>query len=135
MAKQKINGDQLGTTGGAWTSYTPTQTGWASTTTLLGRYIQIGKTVIVDFNVSGTSNATSCTLTLPVAAKNTAGIYYESMIVAIQDNGANPVNPGKTFVDTSTNPNIMTLYKDISGGAWTATGGKSVRSTLIYEAA
>ena len=46
MAKQKVNGDQLGNTGGAWQTWTPTYNNLTvGNGTVTCGYKQIGKTV------------------------------------------------------------------------------------------
>lgn len=69
MAKQKVNGDQLGPTGGAWVSWTPTWTGITSPTIGFARYSQIGKTVNFKLAVTLTGSATGTIyFTFPVPA-------------------------------------------------------------------
>lgn len=132
MSKQILNYAQEG---GAWIAFsTSTVSGWSSSVSSFW-YTQVGKTVTLIFNISGTSNATTASFTLPVAAKAHASIYYESILTSATDNGANPTNPGKTFIDPSSNASLVTLYKDISGAGWTASGTKAMRATIMYEAA
>ncbi len=84
MAKTKITGDQLGTTGGEWTSYTPTWTlsnAASQNITSTGGYKQIGKTVHFWANgkVNGGSNfsgLTSVFVSLPVNAS--AAMYGDN---------------------------------------------------------
>jgi len=119
----------------AWQTYLPTATGWSATTIRTSKWSQVGKTVTILFHISGTSNATGASMTLPVAAKAGTNVYYEGMLLSTVDASTNPTNPGKAFVDPATNASLCTFYKDISGGLWTASGTKAMRGTLVYEAA
>lgn len=78
MAKQKVNGDQLGNTGSSWTTWTPTITAGSGTftsVTATGRYKQIGKTVFyrvsVIFTTIGTGNGPL--FSLPVTSLASGG--------------------------------------------------------------
>jgi hypothetical protein len=53
---------------GAWTPFTPTVTGLTSVTVNSYRYQQIGKTVFIRFNITGTGSGSIPTVSLPVAA-------------------------------------------------------------------
>lgn len=117
-----------------WTTYTPTQTGWSSTTILTARYRQIGKNVEFVFDVSGTSNATTATLTVPVAAKLTASIFFEGFLTATSDNGSAFNGSGKIFLDPSSSATVASLFSTTTGTGWTAANTKAMRGTLIYEA-
>lgn len=119
----------------AMQSYTTTVTGWSSTTIKTSKWCQIGEIVIIIVNISGTSNSTAASMTLPVASKTGTNVYYEGMLASTVDNGANPTIPGKMFVDPSSNASLASFYKDVTGAVWTASGTKAVRGTLIYEAA
>lgn len=138
LANGSVTNAKLSTTageiGGAWTTVTPTQTGWSATTTLTGRYTRIGKLYIFTFDVVGTSNATSATLTLPATAANTANIFFGAALEFTQDNGSTLTAPGKSFINTG-GATTLSLFKDISGGGWTGSGTKGARGTVIYEAA
>jgi len=73
MAKQQVNGNQLGNWGGAWTTWTPTITagsGSFTTASGSGRYIQIGKTVFfkLDVTITTVGTGSGCVFTLPVTA-------------------------------------------------------------------
>jgi len=107
-------------------------TGWAATPTVNVQYIQIGIVVILTFSITGTSNATTATLTLPIAAANFTNIYYESTLALTSDTGVNYSTPGKTFVAPGTSNTTCNFYKDETGLGWTASGTKAVRGTLIY---
>ena len=130
---KKISASNLG--GGAWTAYTPTTTGWAATPTTTGtKYIRIGNTIIYTFVVSGTSNAVSAIVSLPV--NNKAGTYsYEGTLGVAQDNGTLITTACRTVIDPGTDVTYVRCYKDMVSAAWTNSGAKLVRGTIIYEVA
>lgn len=115
MAKQRINGDQLGNTGGAWTSYTPTWTltsAASQSITSTGGYIQIGKTVHfwATGKVNGSSNfsgLSSVIVSLPVAAS--AGMYGDNFMelnTRFLDSGTAWYS-GKAIIDGANRAYIM----------------------------
>lgn len=115
---------------GAWTAWTPTMAGFSgSPTVTLARYLQIGKTVFVTLDISGTSNANTFTYTLPVAPKST----LSTMLGAALDNSAAvSTTPRADWTAAST---TVTLYAAFVGTAWTTSGTKGYRATFTYEAA
>ena len=113
---------------GVYNSFTPASTGFSSTTTDTGSYIQIGKTVIVRYDVSGTSNATTLTFTLPVTAKATQWFSMSRM----RNNGTLE-NAGAGF--TTASSTTVDLRRSGTGTAWTNSGTKGVDGlTFTYEA-
>lgn len=123
-----------GDVGGAWTTYTPTTSGWAATPTASARYIQQGKQVTIEFYITGTSNNTISSMALPVAAKNGGSISGMALELAV-DAGVNTTTAGKSFLDASTDANNVYFYKNVGGTTFSNSGTKSVRGMLIYEAA
>lgn len=118
-----------------WQSYTPTLVGWSSTTTKVCRYEQIGKTIYLNVNISGTSNSASLTISLPVSART--GIGYNATTGFAQDSGT-PINnngTGRMVIDPSSDANLMTVYSNMYLGGWTASGTKTIQGLIIYEAA
>jgi len=113
----------------AWTAHTATLTGFSGTPTQANRYIQIGKIVILAYNISGSSNQTYFTMTLPVAAKSTLSCPGMRTVI----DGTATTTPG--LVGTTAASATANVYKDHQGNAWTASGTKSSEGTIIYEAA
>lgn len=114
--------------GVAWTAFTPTLTGFASTTSNLGRYILLGKVAIVQLNITGTSNATSFSLSnLPATAANTT---IAATYLAYGTDNATPVI---TLVQITANSTTCTMYNGIAAAAWTNTGAKACIVTMTYE--
>jgi len=124
-----VDGDLYTT---AFTDYSATSTivGWASFTTKEIFYKQVGKLVFVIFNLVGTSNSVSTSITVPVscaAAPNTVQV-----VVRARDNSG--VYAAGLAVLGNTN-NVIDFYSTLAGGAWTATQTKAVLGEMFYEAA
>jgi hypothetical protein len=105
----------------AWTTYSPTLTGWSVVPTgFTARYILNGKTCMVSFNStgSGTSNATSTTMTLPFIAADTDFSAFNYCI----DNNALCYAAGLT----TNGSNVINILKN-GGASWTA----SVKRVLV----
>lgn len=123
-------------TGSSWvpTSFTPTTTGWLGTPTTMGKYIQIGKWMYVQMYISGTSNATTATVTnMPATHRNTTNADVIALYRAI-DNGSAAANPGSAYF--AVNTTTVNLYPTTAHGNWTASGTKTIQGLLIiYEVA
>lgn len=133
---------------GAWTTYTPTWTG--STTNpvlgngvLVGRYMRVGRTIVVHVNLTPGSTTTfgsgNYNWAMPVAAANQGCSYVGSahLLGAARWVGQTVVSPGAStcsaFFPTSssvTTTNFMTLTVPEAFG-----NGDQLRLTMIYEAA
>lgn len=110
------------------TDYTPTQTGISGSPTITAaKYILRGKLCTVHLVITGTSNTTAMTLTLPFAAANTA---VQSFAIIAIDNAVTQSSPGK--MNTRVNSNIADLYKTLPSGAWTASGAKGMTGVFTY---
>lgn len=110
-----------------WTTYSPTLTGWSVVPTgFTARYILNGKTCMVSFNStgSGTSNATSITMTLPFVA---ATIDMSAFPYAL-DNGTACTAGGIT----SAGSNVINILKN-GAASWTSSGSKRVFGIIIYQ--
>lgn len=116
-----------------WVDYSATSTvvGWSSFTTKWIFYRVIGKQIFVSFRLTGTSNSTSATFTLPFNAG--ANFIAYSLNVGITDNGATSNTPGR--VNSNTSSNLITITKDNSGNAFTATGTKTLLGQIFLQIA
>lgn len=111
----------------AFSAFTPSTTGFTGSPTETGYYLQVGKIVFVYYSVSGTSNATSLTFTLPVAAKRDARFVG----AAATDNGsAQTTTPYFGFAASST---TCTTFKTLADGLWTNTNAKAISGSFFYE--
>lgn len=113
-----------------WFNYATTYTGWTADTPSVQdtRFSISGRSVSVIWTTpsidNGTSNSTSTSMTVPVAAKSDV-----IMPVSAYD-GANILGLARTNAASTT----VTLYHDTALGAWAAAGSKAVRASFTYEA-
>ena len=121
-------------TGGIWTAYTPTLTGWSSEPTAgVYRYCVVGKlcTVMIYQPNDGTSDSTTTRITVPKTA-GASGYWIAPM--QYRDNGSTSTTPG--FAQIPVNGTYIGFYTTWSGGAWTASGAKRIANCVItYEIA
>lgn len=111
----------------SWKTYSPTLTGWSVVPTgFTARYILNGKTCMISFNStgSGTSNATSITMTLPFVA---ASIDMSAFPYAL-DNGTACTAGGITTAGS----NVINILKN-GTTSWTSSGSKRVFGIIIYQ--
>lgn len=116
-----------------WANFSTTTGGFsADPTPSTMRWIQLGKLAYVNYTATGngTSNATSTTYTLPVAAAQTQSIHCCGRAV---DNGAIAATP--PMVKLTASSNVATFFKDLGESNWTNTGGKSINFSFFYEVA
>lgn len=118
----------------AWSSWTGTVVGWSSPSPATKYYRQIGKIVYFIISYSGTSNSTSTTFTLPVAAATSHIVAIDGAMGLTQDNGS-VLAAGRWEIDTSAGTQLITCFSTQGGGGWTASGTKGIRLQGFYEAA
>jgi hypothetical protein len=124
------------TTGGdlyttAFTDYssTSTVTGWTSFTSKKIFYKKIGKLIFVTFELTGTSNATTASFTLPNSVNTSVGVQ---IINFAKDNSGTPV-AGTAFMDPNTATVVFIPTVGGSSSGWTNSGTKSVIGQLSYQ--
>ncbi len=112
-----------------WQDYSGTSTivGWTSFTTKKIFYKQLGALVFVSFNLSGTSNSTTTTFTVPIAANATNPNV--DVACATLDNGAPVVGMAQIPAGSST----VGGYTTYLGAAWTASGTKQFVGQFFYS--
>jgi hypothetical protein len=117
-----------------WTDYSAasTITGWASFTVKAIQYKKIGKIVYWAAYLSGTSNATTASFSLPYTAANTTVNFVSPATVV--DNGTSQATPGRAQIPANTNLVTVGLTWATSAG-WTNSGTKTVVASGWYEAA
>lgn len=115
----------------AWTDYGGTSTivGITTITTKEIYYKKIGAHVWVTFRLVGTGSTTAFTFTLPY--NSAAGATYDFQVRA-KDNGVTLTSPSLGELGPSSN--TVTLYKDMTGAAWTAALGRFAMGQFDYEA-
>jgi hypothetical protein len=131
IATQKAVKSYVDAGGSSWVDYSATSTvvGFSGTPTKVIKYLAVGKTVYVQFYITGTSNATGFSFTLPSSAANN-GLYVKNVLDAV-DNGSAVTAPGLISLDPSNN--LVTLYSTWASGAWTNSGTKSAKGQFFFE--
>ena len=117
----------------AWADYSTTSTivGWAATPSAKIYTKKIGKTVFVSYLITGTSNATGASFTVPYTSSNTVDTMVCNRPI---NNGTETNIPGLTILGK--NVTLVTLYLEIDDESysWTASGTKTVWGQFFYEA-
>jgi hypothetical protein len=120
----------------AWQDWTPTVTGWAAGYVVnIARYKLIGKTCFFTLDISGTSNSTAVTATMPFTSYSGAGDpVWGSTNSYVQDGGTVATTSASRWY-VGENSNLLIAYTNMSNGAWTSSGAKRIRVTGFYEIA
>lgn len=121
-----------------WFSITPTTSnmgGFSAISGYLWRWKVEGSGCTMVFNIQGTSNAASLTLTAPVACTSaSAGVDF---LVAVVDNGTWQSSPGVLDVPSATATFVVgKTIGSIAGGTYagfTSSGTKGVNGQLTYQ--
>lgn len=112
----------------SWATFVPSPTGYTGTPTVaLARWSQIGKVVFIEISVTGTSNSTTVTFTLPVAAN----VAFDGPMTNTVNNGTGVSGGG--LVEGIASSTTVNVYKDTIGNAWTNSGTKAWKGTFFYE--
>lgn len=116
-----------------WFTYTPTATGFSATTTLVGYFCVNGRECTYQFDVVGTSNATTFTVSLPIAAAAATGTTDALMrpLGQVEDNSVVSASFGLAFV-ASGGGSSASLFPTGAAGAWTAAGTKYAKGGFSY---
>lgn len=113
-------------------SSSSTVTGWSSFTHKTILTSKIGTRVFVNFYLSGTSNSTTISFTLPYTSASTTDNTVRQPWGAGEDNSTSLTSPGTIFLGA--NSSTVEAYKDMSyGSAWTNSGSKTVIGEFSYE--
>ena len=115
----------------AYFNYTPTATGWSSTSTLAGRFAVIGRVVYLWWSIAGTSNSTSASFTLPITATDTS-VGLAGLTV---DNGTGQASGGRAQINGPSGLGSCDLAKTAAGssGGWTNIGTKQSFGQIAYN--
>lgn len=132
--KHRLNLVENGRLGrNTWTDWTPKQTGFSTPMTIAtSRYIVIGRLCIWRFRPtfgSGVSDATTLTLTAPIANGQPYDIHFTVPIMV--DNGSTKTTQGMGRMAASSN--LIEFFTTPAGGTWTASNSKNVAFTFAYE--
>lgn len=118
------------TEGQGWQEFTTTTGGFISTTIQEVWFKRVGKMVIVNFHINGTSDATTMTFTLPFVHVNNTDVEVR-VGVRVADAGVFQAASGMIFL--AANSSIVNVFQDFAGLAFTATGIKAVQGQLWYQ--
>lgn len=117
-----------------FTDWAPTLTGWsvAPTNTLYQYMINSGGnmcTVLVRQATPGTSNATSVSLTAPLAARTATNSLWIAD-AAVSNNGAAQATPAVAYILSASS--TIVVDRDYASATWSNINGKSVNFVLQY---
>ena len=114
-------------------NWTPTLVGWAASPTVYARFQVVGRLCLITLFISGTSNATVTSVTLPIAL-SPVGMTGHLIPCVNTDNGIDAI--GEFEID-STHPgtvaNPVTVFYKAGSSGWTASGSKRVSASISYE--
>ena len=119
----------LGTADGLWQPWNTLYTGFSANPTNTTKWTQVGAcvTVICFSSASGTSNATTFTMTLPVKA-----VFARYGIAGpVVNNSVGSTVPGR--VTTAAASTTLTIGQTLTSDTWTGSGGKACDFTLSYD--
>lgn len=116
-----------------WTDYSSSSTivGWTSTTTEEIFYKVVGNMVYVSFVITGTSDSTATSFTLPYNTSSSGPTELYSPTV-VTDNSVVQTSPG--LVKIANNSNVANCYPDYTGSStWTNSGTKTIGGEFWYR--
>jgi len=108
-------------------SGTSTVTGFSGSPSVDLDYVVIGKLVLVWFYITGTSDATTFTFTVPYSAAHAS---YNTMIFT--DNSTPSVNPGKIDLQSASSTVILYAGLNVANDAWTNSNTKAAYGQFCY---
>lgn len=114
----------------SWANWTPSYTGFSANPTLITRWYSIGgKTAFVTIaeTSSGTSNATTFTITLPFTPKSTQFIGG----FRIKDNGGYSTTQGG--IGLTAGSTTASIFRDATGTAFTTSNAKACDGSFVCE--
>lgn len=115
-------------------SWTPTITGFsAAPTNQNNRWRADGRimTLFIDHRTAGTSNATTYTVSLPVAAATITSMQWRGLCGRAFNNGARTGPPAEWIIDSA--GTVVTFNVGNGFDAWAAANGKSVSGIITYQ--
>lgn len=113
-----------------YSGYTGTIVGWAAGYVSQLTYVVIGKLLLMSVYISGTSNATATTITIPSGLTSASQGITQIQPVRVTDNGAVLANPGMAIL--ANNGTVITFYSTYGGAGFTASGTKQVSGNFAW---
>ncbi|GAC1502298.1 MAG: hypothetical protein NVS1B10_07010 [Candidatus Saccharimonadales bacterium] len=110
-----------------WTSFTSTLVGWSGSPTQFIHYITVGKTCTIYFNMTGTSNSTTTSFTIPAYP-----LYSQNLASCrVTDSGIIQATPGLCILTAG----VITVncFLKMDGTGFSNTGTKTLEGVLVYE--
>lgn len=107
-----------------------TVTGWSGTPTKIITYVVIGKLLLMSIFVTGTSNATTASVTIPSGLTSASQGVPQILPVRVVDNGVVMQAPGMAVLEN--NGTVIQIYLDYSGSGFTASGTKEVTGNFAW---
>lgn len=104
----------------AYYTFNPNAQGFSGTPTQNGRFSIHRGDIFMKYSISGTSNATTFTFTLPVISLEAA----ETLASMSFDNGVPGNSPSRVAFGAGST--VATAYKTIDGAGWTNSGSKQL---------
>lgn len=123
----------LGVNVGAWQNYTATPTGWEAGYTRVFRYALVGKICFFEIYITGTSNNATTSLTLPFTSATISGFNWSGVCASVTDNSVLLTTSTRWAI--SSGAASIVFLKDMANGAFTASGGKTIRAQGFFEVA
>lgn len=116
----------------AWKTFDDiTITGWAAGGAAILEYLTVGDLVFCRLYVSGNSNGTTATVTLPYKAKTSGTTnHFRGAITEGRNGGSSLTTPGHWVIVSG--GDVLTAYTAMPAGAWTASGVKSINISFWY---
>jgi hypothetical protein len=112
-------------------SSTSTVTGWAATPTKYIYYKTVGKLIFCWFRILGTSDAATCSFTLPYNNNALAGNEAMFSVPYAIDNSI--LQHDGSYCTVAGNSSTVNIFRDYQQTAWTTSGSKQVWGTCFYE--
>lgn len=115
-----------------WAGWTPTYGGFSvDPSDVMARSMKLGSTrwCMVYMGTAGTSNATTFTMSAPVAAATGSGWAWRASLSFYEDNGTNYRNGGE--VSIASGASTFNLYTPST--TWTSSGEKRAFFQIFYE--
>jgi len=118
---------------GVWTDYSATSTvvGWADGLTKTIYYKLTGKTCIVRFYITGISNSTTTSFTLPVVPSDVFGGSPQSLGHASGQDNTSDLGIVDVFYDSGVFSFSFGIF--LASDSWTASGYKTIAGTLVFQ--
>jgi hypothetical protein len=112
-----------------WTEYANTSTivGWSGSPSKFINYIKIGKLLLINYSISGTSNATTTSFTIPFVAANTQTFS----VTITEDNQVFQDYPGYARILTGTSK--IDFFLTPNSFNWTASGVKKIQGHIMMQ--